>query len=391
MFHVKHRRLGLFAGLAILGALAVSCGNPGGQPRGWAEPVVSGNNVIVSSGRGRIDAIDTQTNILRWRFPNFWSVNGNANDTKGFYGSPVVAGDNDTVFVADYNGYIYAFRQSQAPTASQLQSDAPRPPAATLYLGDPVIGGIALDPVTNDVFVTSGERLLRLRYASDRLTSDWVFHTGAANWSTPVLIPNNRLLLASLDGSLYALDRSNGSVAWRYSTGGAGLVSRPLVIGNTVYVGGFDSKLHAVDLTTGEGKWTFQASYWVWSAPVADGNTLIVGDFNGTLYGVDASTGQESWRVDLKKGPIVGSPALSQGTIVVATDDGHIVGLSTSTREVRWERKLSTGIIADLVPGDGVVFMAPRGCVTPEGTEQRTYYYGVNPANGELRQAQDVC
>jgi outer membrane protein assembly factor BamB len=387
---MKHRKLGLVAGLSLLGLLAVGCGAGAAAPRGWAEPVESGPNVLVSTGRGRIDAIDGD-NIRKWRFPDYWDVQGDDN-LDGIYGAPVVASDNDTTFIADYNGYVYAFKQSQAPTTAQYESDAPRPVAASINLGEPVIGGVALDTTTNDLFVTSGARLLRLRYQSSGLTSDWVFETGADIWSEPVLASGNRVIFTSLDGGLYALDRTTGAQVWKYNGGDSGLVSTPAIIGDTIYAGGFDSKLHAVDLASGTGKWTFDASYWVWNTPISDGNTIIFGDFNGVLYGVSSSDGSESWRVALGKGAIVGAPVLAQGTLVVATEDGWITGLVAATREVRWQKQIDTSITADLVVGtDGTVLIAPRGCVTPEGLEQKTYYYGVNPSNGELIQAREVC
>ena len=392
MFHVKHRRLGLICGLSLLAVLAIGCGGGAASPRGWAEPVESGKTVIVSTGRGRLDGIDTDTNRGKWRFPNFWQRPDSASDDlKGIYGSPVVAADGDTTFVADYNGYVYAFKQSQSITAAQLQSDAPRPLAAALNLGEPVIGGLAIDPGTNDLFVTAGPKLVRLKYASDRLTTDWVFDSGADIWSVPVL-NGSRIIFSSLDGNLYAVNASDGEEVWRYDSGDSGLVSTPSIVGNTVYVGGFDSKLHAVDLATGEGKWTFNASYWVWSAPIADSNRIIFGDFNGRLYAVDAANGDEIWQESLEKGAIVGSPAISNGVIVVATQDGWIMGLDSSSREIRWQTELNTSFTADLtVAQDKSIFIAPRGCVTPEGLEQKIYYYGVNPQTGELRQAQDIC
>lgn len=391
MFHVKQRRLGLIGGLSLLGALAISC-SYAATPRGWAEPVEEGNTIIVSTGRGRLDGIDADTNRGRWRFPNFWDIQNGDDKLSGIYGPPIVAADGDTTFVADYNGFVYAFKQSQALTAAQLQAGFPKPVAATLNLGEPVIGGLTVDPATNDLFVTSGARLLRLRYASDRLTADWVFETGADIWSEPVLASDGKVIFSSLDGGLYAVNQDNGSQVWKYSVGDSGLVSTPAIIDNVVYAGGFDSKLHAVDLATGEAKWAFQASHWVWNTPISEGPNLIFGDFNGRLYAVNASDGSESWRIDLGKGAIVGSPVIAQDTLVVATQDGWLTGIDPSTREIKWQNELDTSFTADLVVAtDDSVLIAPRGCVTPDGLEQKVYYYAVDPRTGELRQAEDIC
>jgi hypothetical protein len=50
----------------MLGLLAVGCGATAAKPRGWAEPVESGKTVMVSSSRGKISGIDSDTNLLKW-------------------------------------------------------------------------------------------------------------------------------------------------------------------------------------------------------------------------------------------------------------------------------------------------------------------------------------
>lgn len=374
----------------MLGVLAVSCGGTAAKPRGWAEPIESGKTVMVSSSRGKISGIDSDTNLLKWQFPNSWDIQGDKPDLKGIYGAPVVASDGNTTFVADYNGVLYAFNQNEGTVSGDKK------PATGLNLGEPVIGGIALNKTNNSLFVTSGPRLVKLSYkAGSPPTLDpdetWSVKTGADIWGVPVL-NGDRVLFTSLDGKLYSVDQNDSSKRWEFAPDDSGLVSTPSIIGNTVYVGGFDSKLHAVDLATGESKWSFSATYWVWSTPIADGSNVIFGDFNGRLFAVNQSNGSETWRLDLGKGPIVGAPALVQGTLVVSTEDGWLVGIDASNRQTKWEIDLPTGFTADLVATtSGTVLIAPRGCVTPEGFEQKTYYYAVNPANGELKEAQNLC
>jgi outer membrane protein assembly factor BamB len=391
MFHVKQRHLSLIAGVTMLGLLATACGGGAAGPRGWAEPIQSGKTVLVSAHRGKIDGIDTDTNLLRWQFPGGWEINGDDSDLKGIYGPPVVASDNDTTFVADYNGIIYAFKQSEG----RAQPPNPKPIAAAMNLGEPVIGGIVIDKSTNDLYVTSGARLLKLKFASSGgssgFTTEWAFETGADIWGVPV-ISNGRILFTSLDGHLYSINMSDGTQVWKYSTGGSGLVSTPFVSNGTVYAGGFDSKLHAVDLASGEEKWTFQASYWVWTTPIADGSRIIFGDFDSKLYAVNATDGVEAWQMDLGHGAIVGAPIITQGTLVVGTEDGWLGGIDTSNQSIKWQTDLDTGFASDLtLATDGSVLIAPKGCVTREGIEQKTYFYAVNASNGELKQAQDVC
>lgn len=390
MFHVKHRHIALLAGISLLGILTVSCSRGAAQPRGWAEPAQAGKVVMVSTSGGHLSGIDSDTHLLKWKFPNSWTIQGDNSDLKGIYGSPVVASDGNTTFFGDYNGNLYAFNQNDGTLTADKKA------ATSLKLRDPVIGGVAIDKASTSLFVTTGDRLIKAKYTAGSppgltLDTSWQVQTGADIWGVPV-INNGRVLFASLDGKLYSVSLTDASERWTYKAGSSGLVSTPAVIGDTVYVAGFDSKLHAVDLSSGEERWSFQASYWVWNPPIADGSDLIFGDFNGRIYSVNQQTGEENWQADLSKGPIVGAPVLVQGTLVVGTQDGWLVGLDASNRQSKWETKLPTSFTADLVKAsDTKVLLAPRGCVTPEGSENKVYYYAVNPANGELTEAQNVC
>jgi hypothetical protein len=375
----------------MLGLLAVSCGGTAAKPRGWAEPVESGKTVMVSSSRGKISGIDSDTNLLKWQFPNSWNIQGDNSDLKGIYGAPVIASDGNTTFIGDYNGIVYAFNQNDGTVTGEKK------PAFGLELKDPIIGGVAIDKSAGMLFVTTGDRVVRIKYTAGSppslaLDPNWVVETGEDIWSVPV-INGDRILFSSLDGKLYSVSRTDASDRWTYDPDGSGLVSTPAIIGNTVYVGGFDSKLHAVDLASGTEKWNFQASYWIWNTPISDGTNVVFGDFNGRLYSVNQSDGSETWQLDLGKGPIVGSPVLAQGTLVVGTQDGWLVGVDTATRQSTWETKLPTSFTADLIASanGSTVLIAPRGCVTPEGQEQKAYYFAVNPTNGELKEAQNLC
>lgn len=379
----------------MLGLLVVGCGGGAASPRGWAEPVQHQDLTIVSTGRGRLDGIEDGRQA--WRFPRDWDVTGANDDLKGIYGGPAISSDGSTVFFGDYNGRVYAFKPADAPA----NESAAEKPAGVLDIGDPIIGGVALDSAGEWLYVTSGEKLYALRAADivRRIDGDfevanrWApFKTGGDIWSVPTLTSNGRILLSSLDGKLYAINQSDGKEVWRFDNGKSGLVSTPAIIGDIAYVGGFDSKLHAINLSDGSEKWAFQASYWVWNSPISDGSRVVFGDFNGRLYGVNTSDGSEAWSVSLDKGPIVSAPVITAGTLVVATQDGWVLGLDPSTREVRWETKIASKFTASLVvAADGNVLLAPSGCVTPEGSENKNYYNAVDPRTGDLKSALDIC
>lgn len=388
MFHVKQRHLGLLAGASMLGLLAISCGGTAASPRGWAEPVQSGTTTMVSTGRGRLDGLDGSSNRI-WRFPNNWEVEND--DLKGIYGPPLVSKDGSTVFFSDYNGHVYAFKPADAQTGDGSKADA-----AEFDLGGPSIGGMVVNDAGTSIYATAGAKLIQIDWnaTSRTFTKKAEFETGEDIWSQPVLLSGDRLLISSLDGKLYSLNSTDISREpnWVFDNEGSGLVSTPAVIGDVALVSGFDSKVHAVNISDGSLKWTFQASYWVWNEPIVEQNRVIFGDFNSRLFGLNVADGTEVWSVELKKGPIVGSPIVVSGVIVVGTEDGWLLGVDLATQAIKWQTEVGKSLNADLILGSGgLVLIAPSGCVTPEGSENSTYFNAVEAATGSLKAAGGVC
>jgi outer membrane protein assembly factor BamB len=392
MFHVKHRRfLGLIAVLGLLGLLAAGCSRAGAH--GWASPVTAGNLRYVTTGAGHLDAIASDGSKV-WRFPNNWDLpDSRARKLKGIYGPPALTSDGKVAYLGDYDGYLYAFRPGDFSLDAQT-----KPKAASLKLNGAVVGGVALDSANDMLFVTSDKAVYEVK-ASEMagridnkdasVTHSVIFQTQGEIWARPV-VADGKLLIASLDGKLYAVDEKTGKEIWRYD-GGRGLVTTPVVSGDVVLVGGFNENLVAVSLADGSEKWSFGTPNWIWSRPAVANGVAYFGDFNGVLHAIDVSTGSEKWSSDLGKGSIRSGPAVVGNMVVVAGEHGSLFGIDVTSQQKVWEKDLGVGMLADLVADGTSVLLAPSGCVTPSGENQKVYYLTVDPANGDLTRSTGVC
>jgi outer membrane protein assembly factor BamB len=398
MFHVKRQRwLGFVLGLSLLGLLAAGCSTAAGS-RGWAPPVQTDNLLMVSTDDGRLDGFDASDRTLLWRFPQSWFIEeSDARDLDGIYGPPVLSGDGRTIFIGDYNGFIYAFRTEGANLAERPNAEKPR--AAALKLEGPVIGGLTYNEASDTLLVTSGPHLYSVSAADlERRIGDSGVAVNAVRlftaddniWGAPTLSGGN-VLIASLDGSLYAVDASSGALQWTFTDDGA-FASSPTIVDGNALVGGFGTELYAVDASTGRSEWSFKAGNWIWSRPAVVGNQVYVGDFEGNFYALDAASGTLAWTLTLDRGPIRASPVLSGGRLIVATTEGWIGAIEPASQSIAWQRDLGTSLNADLVVQGNEVLIAPGGCVSLPGTENRIYYVSVDAQTGDLRQADNrVC
>jgi len=124
-------------------------------------------------------------------FTNSTSVNGTFAADGAVMGTPVLAGNGDTIYAATTRGTVYAIRPgSETDTALWA-----------LHVGGPVRSGLA-------------------------------FH-------------NTCSTSAATTGYLYAIDTTTNDVSWTYKTGGA-IRSQILVTGSLVYFGSLDHQVYAL-------------------------------------------------------------------------------------------------------------------------------------------------
>jgi outer membrane protein assembly factor BamB len=71
--------------------------------------------------------------------------------------------------------------------------------------------------------------------------SAWTFQTGDEVDSSPVLV-GQRVVVASADGRVYALQIADGSMTWSYEIGSP-VTATPAVIGDVIVVGAEDGRV----------------------------------------------------------------------------------------------------------------------------------------------------
>jgi outer membrane protein assembly factor BamB len=170
----------------------------------------------------------------------------------------------------------------------------------------------------------------------------WTFATGGAVETSPEVV-DGRVYFGSDNGSIYALNASNGALIWNYSTGGP-VQSSPAVVDGVVYIGGFHS--HAVFALNAE------SGALLWNTPVdsvypneisstalSNGivyvTVLSATGGGGRLYALNATTGNFEWSYH-PSAWLSSSPAVSDDNVYIRTSTGTVVSLNATSGEIIW-------------------------------------------------------
>ncbi len=239
------------------------------------------NGVLyVSSGFGRLTALDAKTGVIRWQ--------KRLNATGS--GAPLVNDGLLYLVAGDETGW--AIDAKDGRIAWQVQ-------------GTPSVGNVLGAPA-------------------------------------PV-VASDLAVFAFGSGDVSATFRRGGISRWNASVAGGrrgraaaqivDVTGGPMVSGDTIYIGNHSGRTVAFDSGSGERKWTADegAVDTVWPA----GNSLFQVSDRSQLIRLDAATGAVVWAQDLpgfvkdkpnRRGPIVAhyGPIMAGGRLVIASNDGYL-------------------------------------------------------------------
>lgn len=259
-------------------------------------PAVLDGTVYAPSAYGTLYAVDAETGVEQWRVrrrESFVRV------------SPVVTGP--VVYVAT-SAAVYAYATDDGRRFWRYEPD-----------GDAGIpSGLAY--ADGSLYVTVGDGREGAVHALDARTGNrqWGVDVGAAQAAPVVGEAPASVYVATLEGTLYAIDPASGSVRWR-SEASQQPFQRPAVADGVVYAAcESDQALQAVDAADGSTRWTASVGRSLTSPAVCDG-TVLVGDGVGRVHWLAAGSGEPLGRVDLDK-PVDSVAVAGEEAFVVASD-----------------------------------------------------------------------
>lgn len=179
------------------------------------------------------------------------------------------------------------------------------------------------------------------KQVADHPSVKWKFKTNGKIFSSPVLV-KNMLITGSCDSTLYALDKTTGSLVWKFRSGGE-IRSSIAAEGNKIFFISTDGVFYALDANTGKQEWTFRTAgeqfYDTWdyyqSSPAISNGAVYFGCGDGYIYALDEHTGKMLWKY--RTGGIVhASPVIADNAVLTGSFDGFFYCLNTNGT-LRWK------------------------------------------------------
>lgn len=163
-------------------------------------------------------------------------------------------------------------------------------------------------------------------------------------------ITNNKVVIKTIDGYLYAFDLKTGEKLWGTEHGSPSLIlkasSSPVIMDKLALVGFSDGKLDAVEIQSGTVVWQRSIAYASGASdverlvdidadPIVRGDTVYLASYQGYIGALSLANGEFIWR---KPASVYKNMAIDNSTLYVTDSDDVLWALDRRNGQVKWKQ-----------------------------------------------------
>jgi FOG: WD40-like repeat len=211
----------------------------------------------------------------------------------------------------------------------------------------------------------------------------WRHNGPVANIVSSPTVIDGRVYVAFTNGSIRALDATNGQIVWSV-TADQGAYSSPAIADGRLYIAIHNRGLLALDANTGATLLLAPMPGPQWSSPAVDNGRVFVGSRDDhKLYAFDAITGATLWTATTNDW-VQTSPAVADGVVYIGNNAGNVYAFSAESGSLIWQSPVSPGFIIFSSPAvaNGVVYIASS--LDASATHFDGKLYALNAATGQV-------
>jgi outer membrane protein assembly factor BamB len=195
----------------------------------------------------------------------------------------------------------------------------------------------------NRLVVSSGEGTL-FALELNRGEPVWKFQADQ-RLSAAASFGHGRIFQPADRGWLYAVSADSGRELYRVRLSGP--IINPVAVADKVYVAVMTGQVYALEPDDGAVVWMTDIGHPIWTSPTVANGRIFVGHSGGEVVALEASTGLVLWRYDA--GAVIRCSALAAGDYLVT---GTMTGLLTVLRA-------EDGVLVDSTTLKGPIKAAP--------------------------------
>jgi outer membrane protein assembly factor BamB len=239
--------------------------------------------------------------------------------------------------------------------------------------------------IANNIVYYGVNRPIPVVYAINAITGTEIWrHNGPfANIVSSPTLENGRVHVAYTDGTIEALDATNGQPIWSVIHPG-GAFSSPAVAGGRLFIAIHNSGLLALDANTGSQLWLAPMPGPQWSSPAVENGRVFVGSRDDhKLYAFDAVTGNTVWTATTSDW-VQSSPALANGIVYIWNNSGNLYAFNAENGGLIWQSAVAPGFgsLSSPTVANGVVYVASG--INDSATNGEGKLYAVDAATGQV-------
>jgi outer membrane protein assembly factor BamB len=333
-------------------------------------PIVTDSRVIVG-GNNQLRSISTEGKKVDAQF----SISI-GDDRKSVTADVETSGNTDTAYQWDFTG-DGAFEKSGSKVEYLFDSVGAK--QITLQVKN---GTNAIDTRTRRIVIGDAQSSFENSNANIKrtgkvpvgpthnFTRDW---KKSLNTDTVPIIKDNIAYVSTSDGSVVAVDMSDGVTQW--STSLTEDLSSPTISSDSAYLSG-DDQIYAVDLTDGSIRWKHDLGKKNARQPIVDDGRVYIATRKGDsgygrnpddtrIYALDARDGTIEWKTGFGNTIPAGPVTLSANDLYVSLQDGTVASVSQQGGNKDWSVKLDSGLNSPVALSDGRLYAGTtQGTVT---------------------------
>jgi len=186
---------------------------------------------------------------------------------------------------------------------------------------------------------------------------------GFAYSSASPVVWQDKIIYASLDGSLICINANTLEHEWKSELGGK-IISSPAFDGRQLYVITQNGILRSYSLDEGEVLWSRHIKESFYISPMITDDALYIAGFAGSLYRIDKSEGDILQKIDLGK-PVRTALSTDGERILAITPDAVLRLYDSSLKNLIWQQKLDAPAVVPALITNNLVII---------GTTQKSFY-----------------